>query len=57
MPTLSAEPVKRYTKIEAASDVRPLPIVEMNWATQSSAKLRRRKTAKGEGRKLTEPSD
>ncbi len=30
--------------------VRPLPMVEMNWAVQSSAKSRLRNTANGEGR-------
>src|SRR5574341_816555 len=47
-PTLSAEPVRRNTRMPAASEVRALPIVETNWPVHISVNDRLRKTAKGE---------
>jgi hypothetical protein len=48
-PTLSAEPVNRKTRIDAASEVRALPIAEINWAVHNNVKDRLRKTANGDG--------
>jgi hypothetical protein len=48
-PTLAAEPVSRKMSIEAANEVRELPMVSTNWPDHIKVKLRRRKTAKGDG--------
>ncbi|MBI4787207.1 MAG: hypothetical protein HY782_09195 [Chloroflexi bacterium] len=48
-PTLAAEFVSRYTRIEAASDVSELPTVEISCPLHNKVKLRLRKIANGEG--------
>ncbi len=48
-PTLSAEPVRRKIRIDAASEVSALPIVETSCASHSSANERLRNTANGDG--------
>ena len=47
-PTLRAEPVRRKMRIEAASEVSALPIVEISCADHIRLKLRLRKMANGE---------
>ena len=49
-PTLKAESVARKTRIEAANEVRAVPMVETNWPDHIKVKLRLRNTAKGEMR-------
>jgi predicted small secreted protein len=49
-PTLRAEPVIRKTRIDAASEVSALPIVEIDCAVHSNVKAECRNTAKGDGR-------
>ena len=44
-PTKATEPVTRYTRIPAASEVSALPAVETSWAVHSRVKLRLRNTA------------
>src|SRR5687768_10092759 len=48
-PTLSAEPVRRYTRMDAASVVSALPIEEINCPSQSNVNERLRKTENIEG--------
>ena len=48
-PTLSADPVTRYTRIDAASDVSAVPIDEISSAVHSSLKDGLRKTDRADG--------
>ena len=48
-PTARAEPVARQTKMPAARSVSEDPAVETSWASHSSEKSRRRKTANMDG--------
>src|SRR5512136_237357 len=53
-PTLNAEPVRRKIKIDAASEVSALPMVDTSWPVHIKVKLRLRKTANGEGEDTAE---
>ena len=48
-PTLSAEPVRRKTRMEAARVASELPMVETSCPNQRKVKFRLRKMASGEG--------